>query len=125
LLTILVFLTKLEYYPGILFLTTNRFSSIDHAFQSRVDLLLPYYALTSIARREVWENFIRHFGQARFQVSSTDLDELSELDLNGREIKNLIKMAQLLSFKSKGIVTADRLRILAEKRVQALKMLMD
>jgi len=88
-------------------------------------LFLPYSALTSTARRQVWENFIDHLGQARFQVSSTDLDELSELDLNGREIKNLIKTAQLLSFKSKGIVTADRLRMLAEKRVQALEMLKD
>jgi hypothetical protein len=45
--------------------------------------------------------------------------------LNGREIKNLIKTAQLLSFRSKGIVTADRLHMLAKKRVQALEMLKD
>ncbi|KAL7792063.1 P-loop containing nucleoside triphosphate hydrolase protein [Trichoderma ceciliae] len=46
-----IFLTKLEYYQGILFLTTNRASSLDHAFQSRVDLFLPYSDLTTDARR--------------------------------------------------------------------------
>ncbi|KAK4638768.1 hypothetical protein QC761_0101380 [Podospora bellae-mahoneyi] len=48
-----IFLTKLEYYQGILFLTTNRFSAIDHTFQSRVDLFLPYYDLDSTQRRQV------------------------------------------------------------------------
>ncbi|TFB00251.1 hypothetical protein CCMA1212_007748 [Trichoderma ghanense] len=49
-----IFLTKLEYHQGILFLTTNRAASLDHAFQSRVDLFLPYNDLTTGARRKVW-----------------------------------------------------------------------
>ncbi|KAK3368676.1 P-loop containing nucleoside triphosphate hydrolase protein [Podospora didyma] len=118
-----IFLTKLEYYQGILFLTTNRFASIDHAFQSRVDLFLPYRALTSSARRQVWDNFFNHHGRARFSVDEEELDKLSELKLNGREIKNLIKSAQLLSIKANGKVTYDRLYSLAEKRVAALKLL--
>lgn len=52
-----LFLTKLEYYPGILFMTTNRASDIDFAFQSRVDLFLPYYELTEEARLKIWNNF--------------------------------------------------------------------
>jgi hypothetical protein len=118
-----VFLTKLEYYQGILFLTTNRFSSIDHAFQSRVDLFLPYHDLSSTARKQVWVNFFEHFGTDKFEVAPEDLHRLSELHLNGREIKNLIKSAQLLSARSGGKVTAERLYMLADKRVQALKML--
>lgn len=38
----IVFFTKLEYYQGICFMTTNRISSIDLAMQSRVDLFLRY-----------------------------------------------------------------------------------
>jgi hypothetical protein len=118
-----IFLTKLEYYQGILFLTTNRISSIDHAFRSRVDLFLPYHDLTSEARRQVWDNFIDRAGRDKFDLAGDSLDKLSQLKLNGREIKNLIKSAQLLSLKSCGKVPVDRLLLLAEKRVQALKEL--
>ncbi|KAH7303226.1 hypothetical protein B0I35DRAFT_181320 [Stachybotrys elegans] len=116
-----IFLTKLEYYQGIIFLTTNRITSIDHAFQSRVDLFLPYRDLTSDARRQVWENFIDRAGRDKFELTDTSLNELSELNLNGREIKNLVKSAQLLSMKELGKVPVERLLLLADKRVQALK----
>ncbi|KAJ1331785.1 NTP/NDP exchange transporter [Microdochium nivale] len=120
-----IFLTKLEYYQGILFLTTNRIASIDHAFQSRVDLFLPYHDLGPAARRQVWENFIERAGRDRFDMADGEgtLDKLAQLPLNGREIKNLIKSAQLLSLKSGGKVPSDRLWLLAEKRTQALKAL--
>ncbi|KAI0132615.1 hypothetical protein BJ170DRAFT_255061 [Xylariales sp. AK1849] len=120
-----IFLTKLEYYQGILFLTTNRISSIDHAFQSRVDLFLPYRDLTIEARRQVWENFIDRAGRDKFEIDEESLQKLSHLNLNGREIKNLIKSAQLLSLKSGGKVPMDRLYMLADKRNQALTMLDD
>jgi SpoVK/Ycf46/Vps4 family AAA+-type ATPase len=119
-----IFLTKLEYYQGILFLTTNRAASLDHAFQSRVDLFLPYSDLTTAARRKVWQNFImRAGGEARFGVTQEDYDRLAELKLNGREIKNLIKSARLLNMKSGRPVTTDRLVQLAEKRILAMEML--
>lgn len=57
-------------------------------------------------------------------MSPADLDRLSELHLNGREIKNLIKSALLLSARQDGgRVTAERLYTLADKRVRALRML--
>lgn len=119
-----IFLTKLEYYQGILFLTTNRASSLDHAFQSRVDLFLPYSDLTTTARRQVWQNFIeRAGGETRFKVAEEDYDQLAELRLNGREIKNLIKSARLLNMKSGQPVTTARLAQLAEKRITAMEML--
>lgn len=120
-----VFLTKLEYYQGIVFLTTNRISSIDQALQSRVDLFLPYHALDTPARRRVWENFINHIGPTKFTVSGQDLDKLAEIQLNGREIKNLIKTAQLLSLRTDEgrVVTTERLYALAEMRAKALAML--
>ncbi|KAI0183841.1 P-loop containing nucleoside triphosphate hydrolase protein [Xylaria flabelliformis] len=40
-----VFLRVLEYYNGILFLTTNRVGTLDEAFKSRVHLSLYYPAL--------------------------------------------------------------------------------
>ncbi|KAM5353409.1 hypothetical protein ACJ41O_000059 [Fusarium nematophilum] len=112
-----VFLTKLEYYTGCCFLTTNRTASIDPAFQSRVDLFLPYKDLTVPARRQVWRNFITRAGG---DVSAEHLDTLAEIHLNGREIKNLIKSVHLLSLKGGGKMQIDRLLMLARNRVAAL-----
>ncbi|KAK0627316.1 P-loop containing nucleoside triphosphate hydrolase protein [Immersiella caudata] len=116
-----IFLTKLEYYQGILFMTTNRIQGIDHAFQSRIDLFLPYRDLDSAARRKVWENTLNHLGRDKFEAGDADLDRLAELKLNGREIKNLIKTAQLLSYKTGGFVTSEKLHMLAEKRVDFIQ----
>ncbi|KAL2161770.1 hypothetical protein VTH06DRAFT_7554 [Thermothelomyces fergusii] len=118
-----LFLTKLECYQGILFLTTNRAKRIDPAFRSRVDLLLPYNDLGAAARRQVWTNFLRHFGREWFDVETSDLERLAELPLNGCEIKNLIKSALLLDTHAGGRVTASRLYTLADMRVRGLKML--
>jgi SpoVK/Ycf46/Vps4 family AAA+-type ATPase len=117
-----IFLRMLEYYQGTLFLTTNCIASVDAAFQSRIDLFLPYYDLTNTARREVWKNFVERAGSDKFDVTDEWLDKLSHLRLNGREIKNLIKSAQLLSLKNGNKVSIDRVYLLAEKRVQSLKV---
>lgn len=42
-----VFLRVLEYYNGLLFLTTNRVGTIDEAFKSRIHLSLYYVSLTN------------------------------------------------------------------------------
>ncbi|KAI1345330.1 P-loop containing nucleoside triphosphate hydrolase protein [Xylaria sp. FL0043] len=115
-----IFLRMLEYYQGTMFLTTNRVASIDPAFQSRVDLFLPYYDLTNEARREIWRNFIERAGADRFEVTDASLEKLSNLPLNGREIKNLIKSARMLSLRNGQKVAMERIYMLAERRVQAL-----
>jgi SpoVK/Ycf46/Vps4 family AAA+-type ATPase len=52
-----VFLRVLEYYEGILILTSNRVGTFDEAFTSRIQLSLHYKALNETQRREVWKNF--------------------------------------------------------------------
>ncbi|KAF5585407.1 Fidgetin 1 [Fusarium pseudoanthophilum] len=115
-----VFLTKLEYYTGVCFLTTNRTASIDTAFQSRVDLFLPYKDLTFEARKKVWQNFINRAGGTQVEIPDEDMNKLAEMKLNGREIKNLIKSAHLLGLKNGGAIQVDRLMMLAQNRVAAL-----
>lgn len=68
---------------------------------------------------------MNHVGREKFDISQTDLEKLSKVSLNGREIKNLIKSAQLLSFKSGEKISMERLYMLAEKRVKALELLVD
>lgn len=58
---------------------------------------------------KAWENFMNYLGRDKFEADESDLDGLSKLSLNGREIKNLIKTAQLLSRKTGGYVTSEKL----------------
>jgi SpoVK/Ycf46/Vps4 family AAA+-type ATPase len=95
-----IFLRLLEYYEGILFLTTNRIDNIDSAFQSRIHISLSYPELDDGTRRLIWENFLDRLG-VRENWSDDDLDELAKMELNGRQIKNVLKSAALLSARKK------------------------
>jgi SpoVK/Ycf46/Vps4 family AAA+-type ATPase len=85
-----IFLRMLEYYEGILFLTTNRVKQIDDAFHSRIHASLHYPALNATSRRQIWKAFAGHLGE-------DELDQLAEVEINGRQIKNVLKTAQLLA----------------------------
>ncbi|KAF4552723.1 Hypothetical protein D9617_9g025130 [Elsinoe fawcettii] len=53
-----IFLRVLEYYEGIMFLTTNRVQTFDAAFQSRIHISIDYPELSIESRKQVWKNFL-------------------------------------------------------------------
>ncbi|KAL8869455.1 MAG: hypothetical protein Q9198_007878 [Flavoplaca austrocitrina] len=89
----------LEHYEGILFLTTNREHTIDPAFKSRIHLSIAYPPLSADARRELWNGFITRAnrGQTPDWLSTQFLDYLAEQDVNGREIKNTVRVGYSLA----------------------------
>ena len=87
-----IFLRLLEYYRGILFLTTNRSNSIDDAFFSRISLALQYEALDSDKRNIIWQNQINLYKDVLPSDLSIDTSLLSTFDINGRQIKNAVKL---------------------------------
>lgn len=93
-----IFLRLLEYYEGVLFLTTNRINNLDAAFQSRIHISMAYPDLPADSRRKIWSSFLKSKGH---DLGEQDLDELSEVKLNGRQIKNVLKTAQLLATRRK------------------------
>lgn len=98
-----IFLRLLEYYEGMMFLTTNRVNIIDPAFESRIDISINYPDLTPELKFQIWTKFLSRSEHIR---SGSDLTEdelmpLAQLPLNGRQIKSAIKTAQLLA-TSKG-----------------------
>lgn len=93
-----IFLRLVEYYEGILFLTTNRISNMDAAFQSRIHISMAYPNLTQESRRAIWANFLK--GKPN-DFNEQDLDELAEVELNGRQIKNVLKTSHLLASRKK------------------------
>ena len=94
-----IFLRLLERNQSIMFLTTNRADNIDPAFKSRISITIPYKPLDFDARKQVWINLLK---AANLEIESTEvLDTVSAIELNGRQIKNTIRMAQSLSIQSK------------------------
>jgi hypothetical protein len=89
-----VMLRLLEYHPGILFLTTNRVKSFDPAFESRVTVALRYEPLDIEARTKVWKNLLTRVNVGP-DVSFNKL--ASKYELNGRQIKNAVRLAVSLS----------------------------
>jgi hypothetical protein len=88
-----VFLRELEYFKGIIFLTTNLYSTIDTAFRSRVNIHLVFKSLPFSSRLVLWRKFLSRLPgpEVQAKVSKKEMDELAKWELNGREIKNAIK----------------------------------
>ncbi|KAH0542492.1 hypothetical protein FGG08_003088 [Glutinoglossum americanum] len=103
--TKLVFLRSLEYYQGILFLTTNRVGLFDEAFYSRIHVSLFYPSFDDATRFAVWMNNLKKLNNERPDIkTSWDLEdylreskELKELQWNGREIRNAFQSAVALA----------------------------
>ncbi|KAJ6023960.1 hypothetical protein N7540_004757 [Penicillium herquei] len=104
-----VFLRLLEYYRGIMLMTTNRASTIDHAFQSRIHLTLHYPELDSTAKEHIWRQFT-----SQLDLDNTFTDEiysrLALLPMNGRQIKNTVRISALLAHKEKARLGIQHLR---------------
>ncbi|PVI00677.1 P-loop containing nucleoside triphosphate hydrolase protein [Periconia macrospinosa] len=109
-----IFLRELEYYQGILLMTTNQVEVIDEAFQSRIHISLQYPGLDAAARLKIWQNFIinaRKSGAVDVEVTEKELSNLAEIPLNGRQIKNAVSIAiKIASTRTSYAITADRLK---------------
>lgn len=85
-----IFLRLLEYFQGILFLTTNRVETFDDAFQSRIHIALRYGELSIKARRSVFKAFIERVrileGIDTMPFSEEDYNALARNALNGRQV---------------------------------------
>ncbi|KAJ5100784.1 ATPase AAA-type core [Penicillium angulare] len=108
-----VFLRKLEYYQGILFLTSNRGIQFDDAILSRIHLMIKYKALSREFRRDIWSTFLARARtvQGPAMTEEQDLRQLEVLDLNGREIKNIVSIAHALAEAKTGQVNYENLEL--------------
>jgi AAA+ superfamily predicted ATPase len=101
-LTDLVFLRQLEYFQGIIFLTSNRVSVFDEAIKSRIHLALQYASPGKVVRRMLWQNHLAHVPADEIDLNINEvLDALEDTKMNGREISNSITTARTLA-KSEG-----------------------
>ena len=94
-MVVLVFLRALEYYRGILLLTSNCVRKFDEAVTSRISLVIPFRSLQSHERERLrlkYTNTILQDPQQRYSLFPDAHDALERIDkspytFNGREIK--------------------------------------
>jgi len=107
-----IFLRTLEYYEGIMVLTTNRVNTLDPAFSSRIHVSLEYADLTTESRATIWQNFLK--GIEGNVISGAELQKLARLELNGRQVKNVVKMASLLAGRKGESLSFGHVRVVLE-----------
>lgn len=94
-----IFLRTMEYYTGIMFMTTNRVSTFDDAFKSRIHVPLKYGDLNQESRLKIWKTFLERVdaGMGGVDIDEDGYLELAQEKLNGRQIKGVVRTAQSLA----------------------------
>ncbi|KAH0558875.1 hypothetical protein GP486_004494 [Trichoglossum hirsutum] len=103
-----VFLRVLEYYSGILFLTTNRVGTFDEAFKSRIHISLYYPALNKRSTLKVWKMNLERTkrGKEDFEIKESEIIAFAKHHYitssksgrwNGRQIRNAFQTAIALA----------------------------
>lgn len=93
-----VFLRVLEYYRGVLFLTSNRAVVVDDAIMSRATAHIRYELPSDDELKKIWRVL-----SVQYEVKLTDrqIYDLVELfpGISGRNVKNLLKLSRMLAAK--------------------------
>jgi AAA+ superfamily predicted ATPase len=108
-----VFLRHLEYYDGLLFLTTNRPGQLDEAFQSRIHITLGLPPLDWDMQKKVWRLFmdtldINH--QDKTALMKFIKKELKASKLNGRQIRNCLRAALAIATKEDRLLSKEHIQ---------------
>ncbi|KAL8948419.1 MAG: hypothetical protein Q9222_005397 [Ikaeria aurantiellina] len=95
-----ILLRALEYYDGILILTTNRIRTFDIAVQSRVNFAITYQNLDSDQKKRIYKDFISQLTDENTDNKQELLEWLDDDEfqddaspfktLNGRQIRNVL-----------------------------------
>lgn len=94
-----VFLRVLEYFNGLLFLTTNRIDDIDEAIISRCIAMVRYQYPDAEERTRIWQVMAQQFGLSLDELTLNRLSDRFE-SASGRDIKGLAKLvAKFCSFR--------------------------
>jgi hypothetical protein len=82
---------------------------MDHAFQSRIQIAIPYTELTRTQREAVWTSLLNSnlidVTEHDKAIITENVRALSEHQLNGRQIRNTLKLAFFLALDD---ITSDR-----------------
>ncbi|KAI9370165.1 P-loop containing nucleoside triphosphate hydrolase protein [Aspergillus egyptiacus] len=101
-----VFLRVLEYYQGIMFLTTNQIAQFDIAIPSRIHVALKYESLKKEQMQKIFEGFLDPLDNKNLiedyeGVKEWLAEDVYGIGFDGRQIRNIVSIGL-------GLARADR-----------------
>ena len=117
-----IFLRLLERHTGVMFLTTNRAEQLDEAFRSRISVIFKYSKLDFTTKFQIWKNLLV---ASNCDINENEINELAQHEINGRQIKNAIRMAQSLAITDNAKVTKQYLDDVKQISINSAKILDD
>jgi len=94
-----VFLRVLEYYNGVMFMTTNRAESVDDAVLSRCVARIDYANPDKADQIKIWHILAASSG---LKIKPGTAEEIAAgYSLSGRDVKQILKLAGLVAFARK------------------------
>lgn len=101
-----VFLRTLEYYKGVMFLTTNRADLVDDAIASRCVARIDYEIPSLPDQKRIWRILATN---SNCELSDAEIEKITTKHsvLSGRDIKNLLKLALMVAVTRKTAVTSE------------------
>lgn len=113
-----VFLKELEYFSGIVFLTTNRLASFDEAMKSRIHLALGYSPPDVRIREQIWTQVLRSVPAGEMGIEDIDdaVESVLQEVLNGREISNAVNTARTIARSEKVPLRLEHIDIVLQVR---------
>lgn len=103
-------------------LTTNRYVTIDNAFESRIDLALTFKELDETSRVKIWRNFLNR-SDGTCALGDEDIATLARVPLNGRHIQSAFKTACVLAERRGVPLNIEHLQTVVEVRSRAARLL--
>lgn len=100
------FLRTLEYFDGLLFMTTNRTDDVDDAILSRCIAVIRYGTPPPDAARQLWQTLSAQFGAEIPELLLEDL-LVRYPQLSGRDIKELLKLVTRYRTRKQLPLSAD------------------
>lgn len=116
-----VFLRTLEYYNGVMFLTTNRSDLVDDAVASRCVARIRYEIPDEKNQRKIWTILSETSGMT---IKKSELDKIVEKhqNLSGRDIKNLLKLTLMMIPGDDKEVTLERIDFVKQFKPTAVEV---
>lgn len=113
-----VFLKELEYFSGIVFLTTNRLPSFDAAMKSRIHLALGYEPPDIKIREQIWLQVLSSVPEEEMGIDEVveAVDYVLREELNGREISNAVNTARTIARYKKERLQLKHIQMVVEVR---------
>lgn len=116
-----VFLRVLEYYQGVLFLTTNRDTIVDDAVVSRCTAQVRFPIPSSGDQARIWRILADLSGVV---ISDAEVRAFAKKfeGLSGRDVKRVLKLANMIAKQRKEKVTAKLLEYVLQFKPTAISM---